>query len=345
MTKSILIIMLLYIIACSVSEVRPQIDPKERAHYEIGLDLINQSKYEEAESKIKALLNQFPSTRWLASAHYHLGYALEMQQKYAEAAEMYNKVVEYHQGVHSKEEVEALYRLSICFEALSNDDKVILVLNQLAPGLKYLSKEVAETEWPARLAAAYARKGNHEEAKQYYLKADAGLRKIKSGTFLDSSRWLPKTFYSMGVTPEARLNFVSTQDFENFLTSFSASQIWLLRAIETKVNPWNEMAAKHLLLVYSKSWYYIDHLPPEENKDKMLALKQKQETQKALATRLDSILENLKSEKTTYDLKKSTELWTGLKSIQTRLDLLMQQRDVRDKDIRQVPKFRGKMKK
>ncbi|MBK9293448.1 MAG: outer membrane protein assembly factor BamD [Oligoflexia bacterium] len=340
--RHLLLLILFVQMSCSVAELRAP-SQKERSFYEIGLDSLSEGKYTQAEEKFKELLNNFPTTRWLSSSYYHLGYALEMQQKYPEAAEKYNKVVEYYQGAQSKEAAEAQYRLSICLEAMGDDNKVVLALKQIQPSLKYLSKEIAETEWPARMAAAYARLGDQDEAKLYYAKADLGLKKIRSGTFLDTSRWLPKTFYSMGATPEGRLEFDSIENFEKFLLSFGNSQVWLLRAIETKVNPWDDMATKHLLNVYNKSFEFIDKIPPEEGgQDKMLALKKRQEVQKALATKLDSLINNLKAEQ--KNKKSNLAVFKELKPLEYRVDLLLQQRDVRDKDIRQVPKYRGKIR-
>src|SRR5207253_10911043 len=56
------------------------------------------------------------------------------------------------------------------YEALGEDDKMALTLLQLQDKTAFLPKQTADMEIPARLAAAYAREGNLDQAKIYYAK-------------------------------------------------------------------------------------------------------------------------------------------------------------------------------
>ncbi len=343
----IMLVLAVLFSGCAERELR-KVDGHERTLYEHGIDALGAGEYAKAQDFFTKLLQEFPTNRWLSSSYYNLGFSLENQGKYPEAIAQYKNVIDYYQGIHSREETEALYRLSVCYEALNDDQRVVLTLLQLKNGLRFLSREIVEAEWPARLAGAYARQGRVAEAQEYYTQAQLELKKTKHALGNDQLRWLPKTYYSMGHTPEARLKFQNQTELEGFLSGMENSQVWLLKAAESKVSPWSEKASEELIATLDVDWNYIDRLPPENSGDAMLALKKKQIEQKALATRLDTVLQNLKTEKSPDS--SATLVFSHIKDLQKRIDLLIGGKEVQDQPTeenkaRHSEKQRGRMRK
>jgi tetratricopeptide (TPR) repeat protein len=176
----------LFIAGCAHRSIG-RVSPQEKNLYEAGLAAISKKEYQKAHDNLSELLSNFPTSRWLSGIYYNLGMALEGLGKTQEAAEKYKKVVEFYEGVHTREEAEALYRLSHCYEALAQDEKTVLTLLELQTHSYYLNRDAAEMEVPARLAAAYARMGNQEQARLYYAKAEGALKKRRRSPLSQNS--------------------------------------------------------------------------------------------------------------------------------------------------------------
>ena len=114
-----------------------------------------------------------------------------------------------------------------------------------------LPPDVAQAELPARLAAAYARIGEHAKAVQYFQEASSGLKKAltNSGTTAKiQQQFAARTLYAMGqLTARQRgLN----ADPKSYLKSLSIQQPYLLQSAEQAIKPDSQKAAEDLIFAY-----------------------------------------------------------------------------------------------
>ncbi len=326
---------------CAQKEIRA-VSPREKSLYETGIKLHSDGAFKKSEESLTLLLKEFPVTRWLSSSYYVLGLDQEAQGNFPDAIENFRRVVDFYQGIHTRDEAEALYHMALSYDGLGdtprNDERQVLTLLQLQPGLKYLSLEISQAEWPARLAAAYAREGLTEQAKEYSLIAEKGLRRVKASGKPNVQKWLPKTYYSMGHIPEAQLHFKTTSEITQFFILLDNSQGWLLLAAQSNATPWSVKASTELKDSYQKIWEFIDKLPALNEADPILSAKQQQENQRALASRLDTLLQNLKilrspSIPEVPEDANVTDLFAFLQDVQKRVDILIGTRDVQDQNL------------
>jgi tetratricopeptide (TPR) repeat protein len=339
MKKILLLMAAVILCACSTKTVHPTEEEseslKEKTLYEQGIKALTKKEYAIASTGFSQLLQEFPSSHWLPNAYYNLGLALEGQDKHAEAAEKYKKVVEYYQGVHTRDEADALYRLSMCYEILGDDAKMVLALLELDTHAEFLNRNTGTVELPARLAAAYARLNNLDQAKIYYARAEQGLKRMRRVHLTqDTLAWLPKTLYSMGKLAPLRPEF-SDDDFKNYVTTLERAQSWLLRAAELGRNEWSKKASVELVSGYNEAWNFIANYPAPKDPDKLQALKALQQKQKSMAEVLDRAIDKLKSERlpsTPHDPEPAqvTEIFKNADFVQNQIDETIQARDVQD---------------
>lgn len=334
-----LLILVMLVSACAGKQVRDAKAP-ERTLYERANRALADKDFQEASKFYNQLLTDYPATKWLTRSYYNWGMTLEALGKYEEAADKYGRLIDYYQGVHNKEEAEALYRLANCYEELGQDEKLIVTLLQLKGDLQFFGKEVAETEWPSRLAGAYARAEQMEQSQKYYEMAEKGLRKISSSKV--AFYWLPKTYYSMGRLPSRRLEFKTINEFNTLLKTVEKSQVWLARAMETRVAPWNQKAADDLLNTYNRIWEFAQNPPVEATKDELIAKKKLQETKKSLAVKLDSLIQEFqKNRNEDVDDPVIVKFVLDVDQLQQKIDTLISQRDVQDQDTAESKKLKG----
>jgi tetratricopeptide (TPR) repeat protein len=321
--------------------------PRERGLYEQGLKVLAQKDFESAAKKFSDLIAQYPTSKWLPDAYYNWGAALEGQSNYQAAEEKYKKVVEYYEGIPSREEAEALYRLSLCYEAQGLDEKNIMALLELNTRAQYLSSDVATVEVPARLAAAYAREGNEEQAQSYFAKAESGLKRIRRTARgqNDMMIWLPKTLYSMGHIPPAHKG-MSADEFKNYSASLEKAQPWLVRAAELNDKTWSKKAADELLASYQEAWNAIDLVTTPAGPDKVQDLKDRQDQQRSMALDLDTAISRLKLERLPSvpgdpESEVLADTFDRLSSIEKRLNLLIQEPDVQDQPTAEAQRREG----
>lgn len=319
---------------------------KEKEMFDAGFKALSKNDYKTASEKFSSLNSLYPATKWLPHAEYNLGLSLEGLGKYTEASEQYKKVVDYYQGARGRDSAEALYRLSVCYEVANDDTKVILALIELQNQTRFLNHDTVDVELPARLAAAYARQGNEEQARTYFAHAENGLKHVrvlhpKGDTLL----WLPKTLYSMGHVPLPKKD-LTPEGFKNYLGSLNQNQIWLVRAAEMGDNPWSKKASEELINVYFDAWGLIDqHQVPHET-DKIQSMKERQEQQKSMALDLDSSISKLKLERIPPsplepESHNLTAVFNGVSGLEKRLDVLLQEPYVQDVETPEAQKREG----
>lgn len=339
-------LVILLTIGCSS---QPTVDSQtdEKKIFQTGARMLTKEDFSGAKVQFSELLKKYPATRWLPQAFYNLGLAHEGLKEYPQAAEMYTKVVDHYRGLHTRDEIEALYRLSICYEALEKDEKNLLALLQLENGAQHMPKNTLQVEVPARIAAAYARLGNDEQARKYFARSQDGLKSIRRLNLgKDALIWLPKTYYSMGHIVPVKRRITEAEEYKNYLAALEQSQVWLLKATEMANAPdWSQKAGSELLEGYKVAWQIIEEYPLPNDADKLQAEKKKQETQKKMASYLDAVIEKLKvdrapmaSEKTNAPL---ANLMKGVTDIQKKVDALISARDVQDLKTPEAQKREG----
>jgi tetratricopeptide (TPR) repeat protein len=312
------------------------VNPAERNLYWLGLRYLANGDYQTASSKLEELLKKYPTTRWLPSVYYNLGLSYESLNRTEDAVVQYKKVIEFFQGVHVRDEADGLYRLSICFEKLGQDDKIVLTLLQLQESAYLLPREVAQTEVPARLAAAYARLGREADSRALYEKVEASLKKLRRLKIEgDLATWYPKALYSMGRLPLIKKD-ISAENYKNYLAPLGEAQGWLLRAAESGDPVWADKATKDLSGALNEAWQKIEQVPMNPNEtDRLLALKTRQDQQRAMAADLDTVLSRLKLERLPplpYETEAPgvTEVFKLVSHLQMNVDHLLGTRDVQD---------------
>lgn len=242
--------------------------PKEAPQeYQDAVEQLEVGNFQASLDALDAFLRQNPTSPWTQAATLNAGRALEGLERWQEASEKYRAVVQATNAsrVAPKLQAMALYRLSLCNEALGDDTQIVATLNDLLSRTQFLPSEIADAELPAKLAGAYARVGNFERAQEFYRRAEAGLSRLKQNSS-DGARptWLAPTLYTMGESSRLK---VSWEDFESSLRPLARGQVYLLQAAELSEEPWSEKAADELIRVYDSLFEVIFSaaLPPADD--------------------------------------------------------------------------------
>jgi tetratricopeptide (TPR) repeat protein len=258
------------------ASVRPPPEAPDR--YRTAVSLLNEEKFEQALNALDTFLQADPTSSWTQAATLNSGRALEGLARWTEASDRYRAVVASTKDA-PKLQAMALYRLSFCYEALGDEQSVVATLHDLLSRAKFLPSEVSGAELPARLAGAYARVGNFDEAVDYYKRAESGILRLRKESHQtggkDLPEWLPRTLYYMG---SMALQQLSWDNFETALRPLARSQVYLLEAAELGVEPWSLRAAKDLMGTYNELWKAIEDAPVQAS-DPLYTLRATQEKQ------------------------------------------------------------------
>jgi tetratricopeptide (TPR) repeat protein len=267
--------------------------PKEAPEdYRVALQYLESGEFDQALTELDAFLQSNPTSPWTQAAILNSGRALEGLSRWSEAAARYRSVIVATEKA-PKLQAMALYRLSFCLEALSDDTSEVAVLNDLISRQANLPPEIGNAEVPARLAAAYARVGNFDRAIEFYNQAEGGITKLRASTATKSGdpipEWLPRTLYFMG---NMSFRAVTFDDFEIAMRPLARGQIYLLQAAEFGREPWSTKSAEALMKIYSGLWTVIETAPLASSDDPVIAKRKQQRRQWQLSSLLlDAIVE------------------------------------------------------
>ncbi|MES2965154.1 MAG: hypothetical protein V4760_14810 [Bdellovibrionota bacterium] len=251
-----------------VEHVEVKAPPKEApSSYKSAMGLLEDSKFAEALEAFDAFGKAEPASPYSQAAILNSGRALEGLGRWSEATERYRAVVRVTANAR-KLQAMALYRLSICHEALGDDLQVVATLNDLLSRMEELPPEMARAELPARLATAYARVGNFDRAIDFYRQAENGIAKLRQEAGDDVPEWLPRTLFFMG---ELSRRSPTWAEFESSMRPLGRGQVYLLQAAELEAAPWSEKAADELIGTYSNLWTAIASAPVPSEGDPLLA--------------------------------------------------------------------------
>ncbi|MCM2280501.1 MAG: tetratricopeptide repeat protein [Bdellovibrionaceae bacterium] len=255
---------------------RPQAALGGPVAYQTGVRQLEQEDWKGALASFQTSLTEQPTSAYTQVTVFNSGRAYEGLGYWSEAEDAYRSVVRAT-GRAPKLQALALYRLSFCYEVRGDDPRTIAALTDVSARAQFLPDEIASAELPARLAAAYARVGNVDEALKFYSRAEAGVSRLRNQAGAQSvPEWLPRTLYFMG---RMSLRAVSWTEFENALRPIARAQLYLLQAVELDAGKWSQEATRELIRIYTEV-YDVIHAPPvEDDADAIVERRAAQERQ------------------------------------------------------------------
>lgn len=260
--------------------------------YREAFDLLEKQEYSQADELFQKLLRMNPTTNWTLAAQFNRARALEGLGRQQDALSIYRNVSEMGKKAPRLQGL-SLLRAGVLYEALGEDDKSLAALKDAERRSRFLSVEVAQTELPARLAAAYARERNFTEAERYYRVAESQLARLRAQIPADEQpEWVPRILYAMGHRP---IGEVPWDRFESSLVPIERSQIYLLQSAELGISPWAERAADDLIKSYSSLRQSIDAVPVPAATEIVLAAREQQRERWNRLVRLSDALASLKA--------------------------------------------------
>ncbi len=260
--------------------------------YRDAFDLLEKREYEKADDLFQKMLRAHPTTNWTLAAQFNRARALEGLGRHQEALTIYRSVAETAKRAPRLQGL-SLLRAGVLYEALGEDDKSLAALKDAERRSRYLPVEVAQTELPARLAAAYARERIFAEAERYYNLAEGQLARLRSQIAAgDQPEWVPRILYAMGHRP---LGEVTWERFESSLVPIERSQIYLLQSAELGISPWAEQSAEELIASYGALRKSIDAVPVPAAAEIVIAAREQQRERWSRLVRLSDAVAALKA--------------------------------------------------
>ena len=262
------------------------------AAYQAAFVKLEASDFVAAAAAFEKFLRDQPSTNWTLAAQFNWGRALEAQSLFSEAAKKYQETAEKARKVPKLQGL-AFLRLAVVLEALGEDDRSLAALKDAERRADKMAPEVAQTELPARLAAAYARAKNFAEAEKYFLTADRQLSRLRAQVPAgERPEWLPRVLYAMG---HRAAGPVSWDRFDSNLIPLERSQIYLLQSAEYGVEPWATQSADELIAAYSALRTSIDSIPVPVASEIILAAREQQRNRWNRLVQLSDAIAGLKT--------------------------------------------------
>lgn len=266
--------------------------PEAPAAYRAAFDKLEAMHYEEAISGFSNFLLQDPTTNWTLAAQFNWGRALEGLGRLAEAEKKYSETAK-KAGSTPKLQGLALLRQAVVLEAMGDEDRSLAALIDAEKRAAQMAPEVALTELPARLAAAYAREKNMPEAERYFAMADRQLSRLRAEAGKDAApEWLPRILYAMGHRPPG---VVAWDRFDEAVVPIERSQMYLLQSAEMGVEPWAGQAADELIGAYSALRKAIDGVPTPAATELIIAAREQQKLRWERLVRLADAVARLRT--------------------------------------------------
>lgn len=258
----------LALVSCGHSDKKdkkPSSAQETKKLYDDAMNFMQRENFKSAIRNFNIILNKYPSSQYEQLVLYNLASSYESINDCNKAGVIYQKLVRTSQGNAPRTQAEALLRLSYVYECLGQDEKVIATLQDAYKRKNVLPIEVADAEIPARLAGAYARRGQHKLAKEYFEKARQGLKIVNNQVRTPNKKkqLLAKTFYLMGSYNQLEIQNIGLNKYIESLKTF---QPYLLRAAEFTETKWSPLAIDEILYGYDKVWTVISKRKDQNNK-------------------------------------------------------------------------------
>jgi tetratricopeptide (TPR) repeat protein len=266
--------------------------PAAPESYRAAYSKLETRDYEGAVDGFSKFLRDQPTTNWTLAAQFNWGRALEALGRFREASLKYRETSEKGRTVPRLQGL-AMLRLAVVLEALGEDDRSLAALKDAERRADKMPPEVAQTELPARLAAAYARARNFDEAERYFVVADRQLARLRAQVPADERpEWLPRVLYAMGHRPQAAVQW---DRFESNIIPLERSQIYLLQSAELGVEPWASQSADELIAAYVALRTSIDAVPAPAASELIIAAREQQRTRWERLVRLADAIAGLRA--------------------------------------------------
>lgn len=260
--------LLLALVSCShgdKKDEKPNTSQETKKLYDEAMSFMQRENFKGAIRNFNIILNKYPSSKYEQLVLYNLASSYESINDCEKAGVIYQKLVRISQDNAPRTQAEALLRLSYVYECLGQDEKVIATLQDTYRRKNVLPIEVADAEIPARLAGAYARRGQHQLAKKYFEKARQGLKIVNNQVRTPNKKkqLLAKTFYLMGSYSQLEIQNIG---LDKYIESLKTFQPYLLRAAEFTETKWSPLAIDEILYGYDNVWTAISKRKDEDNK-------------------------------------------------------------------------------
>lgn len=321
-------------LVCVGCASRPVAESKNvEDQFDVGVKQVQTGKFEEGEATLRNFIAYNVADKRTPAANYHLGEALESQGKFNEAIQAYEKSKLAYQGVNKDGELKALFRSALCFESLGAEERSVIALRQIEGDLKNKEDSPLKIEVLARLAGAYARRGEKTLAGEYFQRAKKGLNQLsRSGSAQNT--WLPQTYFSMGQVLLTQVPKEKVQ-FERLLETLEQGQGFLLKSASMNdENIWSQRAALNLVTAYAVAMDFVRKFSLGEAGDPLVVKVRAQSMRRKWASRMLGMLSDLKIDRTPpikgKPEKLVTDLFFKLRDVEGVLESVIAEPDVRD---------------
>lgn len=247
--KSLIFVLFAFVCACSTGpkKIGNVVDEKIKNEQDIeiksAMQTLEAGEFGVAEEKFRSFLSKNPVSIFTTQAKFYLGRSIESQGRHQEALDIYRELAAQARTNAPDFAGLAYFRMSYCYEALGDETKVFSSLVDAMTFSNALPKEIVEIEIPARRAASWMRRGDVERAKAELVKVDRAFPGIfppnDPATLKDQARIL----YSAG---ELSLEPLKPETFMSLIQTHEELQIYLWRAVLTKIDPDSDRARKKL---------------------------------------------------------------------------------------------------
>lgn len=308
MSRLILAICIL-LSACASKEMKLDLrDEESNPGFDKGMKALEKENYAEAVAIFDRLLVTKPGTEADLVISYNSGAAHEGLGECAKAAERYREVVRASAGKFKQLEGISLFRLSLMYECLGQDNKAITSLIDARKRGKELSFETLNAEIPARLAAAYARIGNKEKAIEYFSQASEGLKKIvhQQTSNQKQKELMSRTLFLMGQLNSSQRD--ASVPPTSYMQSLTMQQPYLMQAVEMNHPNWSKRAENDLLLAYDNIWKFKIDEPEQRRAFYTRGLQAIQELRKIRLPSADAVVNSIYAHLDKTESQLQTEL-------------------------------------
>jgi hypothetical protein len=219
--------------------------------FEKGNELMDKEDYAAAAKIFDRLIVNDPASTLDAVILFNAGLSHLMNKDCQKAEDRLRRVVRFAKKDMKGLLLRSKLRLSDALICLGKTKEAMIVQLEIFRDRKDLPLELGEAELPAKIAAGYARNGNRKMADRYFQMAEKGLRRVQGPIFA-------RTLFFMGDTSQS---LQSVKTFEDFLGVLRTQQKYLLKAVESEVEPWAEKSGDQILAAYRKSWDFVQQKP------------------------------------------------------------------------------------
>lgn len=296
----------------------------DKGEVETLFNQFQQRQFQEVMDNSKKFLELHPYSARLNEVLYLQGLCFEHFEDWHHALENYHRITE-NSLVGNKQYLSlALYRQSICYEALEEKEKAIASLNDALRWQGFLPLEVSEAQIPARMASIYASLRQTVTADYYSSVAEKGIRKLKSLKKYKEQNWLGETLYQMGSLP---MDHLTTENYFEHLLSFSRHQKYLLQTIELADPKWSPLAYELLFKNYNDFWSQIKNEKGIQSNDWEIDLVSTAVKRGQMASQLLEAIEVLKSyeaPKETLNAERTAAIFDKLKPLEDSVNSYLQ---------------------